>query len=86
MNLKGLEQQPCFHPMYRMRTRNVAVSAVNNATVAFWTTKYANVIAKVPGAVAAPSVQFGLPLWFFNRAQVDSIADVIFTEWQISAK
>ena len=86
MNVKGLKQQSCFHPMYRMRSRNVYLSAVNNATIAFWTTKYANVVAKVPGAVAAPSVQFGLPLWFFNRAQVDSIADVIFTEWQISAQ
>ena len=36
-----------------------------------------------PGAVAAPSVHFRLPLWFFNRAQVDSIADVVFGEWGI---
>jgi hypothetical protein len=71
--------------MYRMRARS-ATSAVEGATVAFWTTKYAGVVAHVPGAVAAPSVQFGLPLWFFNRAQTDSIADVIFQEWQISAK
>ena len=41
------------------------------------------VVADAEGAVGAPSVHFGFPLWFFNRAQVDSIADVIFDEWQI---
>jgi hypothetical protein len=85
MSLSGARTQSCFHPMYRMRARS-ATSAVEGATVAFWTTKYAGVVAHVPGAVAAPSVQFGLPLWFFNRAQTDSIADVIFREWRISAK
>ena len=77
------QQQSCFHPMFRMRTRS-EYSVVNNATVAFWTTKYADVVADVPGAVAAPSVHFGFPLWFFNRAQVDSVADVIFREWNIA--
>jgi hypothetical protein len=75
-------QQSCFHPMYRMRSRS-DYSVMNYTCVAFWATKYANVVAGVPGAVAAPSVQFGFPLWFFNRAQVDSIADVIFGEWSI---
>lgn len=82
MNTVKIQQQYCFHPMFRMRTRS-QYSVVNNACVAFWTTKYASVVAEVPTAVAAPSVHFGFPLWFFNRAQVDSIADVIFREWQI---
>lgn len=82
MSLMWLKAQSCFHPMYRMRARN-SVSAVDEAVVAFWTTKHAGVVAPVPGAVAAPSVHFGLPLWFFNRAQVDSIADVVFGEWRI---
>ncbi len=86
MSFNQFKQQSCFHPMYRMRTRSAAYSALNNATVAFWTTKHSATVADAPGAVDAPSVHFGLPLWFFNRAQVDSIADVIFTEWQISAK
>ena len=65
-----------------MKARN-SVSAVDKTVIAFWTTKYADVAAPVPGAIAAPSVHFGLPLWFFNRAQVDSIADVVFGEWGI---
>ena len=85
MSASGADAQACFHPMYRIRTRDTH-SAVDRATVAFWTTRWADVVAEAPGAVAAPSVQFGLPLWFFNHAQTDSIADVIFREWQISAK
>lgn len=83
MNVNGLRSQSCFHPMFRMRTRNT-LSALNNTTIAFWTTKYANVEPSVEGGVPAPSVHFGIPLWYFNRAQVDSIADVIFREWNIS--
>jgi hypothetical protein len=84
MEIIGVSPQPCFHPIYRMRARSTA-SAVEGATIAFWTTRYASVAAPIQGAVAAPSVHFGLPLWFFNRAQVDSIADVIFGEWDIRA-
>jgi hypothetical protein len=75
-------KQECFSPMYRMKAR-YALSAVNGDVVAFWTTKFQGVVADAPGAVDAPSVHFGFPLWFFNRAQVDSIADVIFDEWGI---
>jgi hypothetical protein len=83
MRIINAKRQSCFSPMYRMRTRS-QLSAVNGDVVAFWTTRYANVIADAEGAVDAPCVHFGLPLWFFNRAQVDSIADVIFNEWGIS--
>ncbi len=82
MSFMYVGAQSCFHPLYRMRTRN-SVSAVDGTTIAFWTTKYAAVAAPVPGAVAASSVHFGLPLWYFNRAQVDSIAAVVFGEWGI---
>ena len=84
MSISHAATQPCFHPMYRMKARSY-YSAIDNAVVAFWTTKHAGVAAEVEGAVAAPNVHFGLPLWFFNRAQVDSIADVVFREWGISA-
>jgi hypothetical protein len=82
MRTINTSRQECFVPMYRMRTRNV-LSAVNGDVVAFWTTKYQNIVADADGAVDAPSVHFGFPLWFFNRAQVDSITDVIFDEWNI---
>ncbi|MCX5753153.1 MAG: hypothetical protein NTW97_05840 [Candidatus Krumholzibacteria bacterium] len=84
MRTINTSRQLCFSPMYRMRTRNV-LSAINGDVVAFWTTRFAGVIADAPNAVDAPSVHFGFPLWFFNRAQVDSIADVIFDEWAIGA-
>lgn len=85
MGAAGASAQACFHPLYRMRARN-QISPMNRQVIAFWTTKYADVIAPAPEAVAAPSVHFGFPLWFFNRAEVDSIADVIFNEWHISSK
>jgi len=83
MQTIGVSRQDCFIPMYRMRTRST-YSVVNGDVVAFWTTKYANVVADAEGAVDAPSVHFGLPLWFFNRAQVDSIADAVFEAWGIN--
>ena len=83
MNITHVSSQGCFVPMYRMRARNVT-SPVNDGVVAFWTTKFDGVVADAEGAVGAPSVHFGVPLWFFNRAQVDSIADVIFKEWDIN--
>jgi hypothetical protein len=84
MRIIGVSRQECFSPMYRMRARST-YSVVNGDVVAFWTTKYAEVVADAEGSVSAPSVHFGLPLWFFNRAQVDSIADVVFDEWGIGA-
>ena len=83
LDIINVGTQSCLHPLYRMRTRNTR-SIVNNAIFAFWTTKNADVVADVPGAIAAPSVHFGVPLWFFERDQVNAIADVIFKEWQIS--
>jgi hypothetical protein len=85
MTRKGIFPQGCFHPMYRMRARNTN-SVLDNTIVAFWTARHADVLADAPGAVAAPSVHFGMPLWFFEREQVNAIADVIFREWNIKAE
>ena len=74
--------QSCFHPVYRMQAIK-STSVIHNQPVAFWTTKHIDSRASSPGAIGAPSIHFGLPLWFFNRAQVDSIADAIFTVWEI---
>ncbi|MBN2183712.1 MAG: hypothetical protein JW746_00130 [Candidatus Krumholzibacteriota bacterium] len=78
----GTRSQSCFHPIYRMQAIS-ARSVIHDQPVAFWTTKHIDARALTPGAVSAPSVHFGLPLWFFSRAQVDSIADAIFTVWDI---
>jgi hypothetical protein len=75
--------QDCFNPMYRMVTR-YPYSQVNRTIIAFWFTKYADIVPEAEGAIAAPSVHFGIPLWFFDHQAVETIADVIFTEWQIN--
>jgi hypothetical protein len=79
-----VESQPCFHPMYRVRTR-ITSSAVDSVTAAIWITKYEDIEPdiKTGGAVAARSVHFGFPLWFFDRSAADAIVGVIFTEWGI---
>lgn len=82
MTFTGEEQQPCFHPIYRMKSIKER-SVLNDGTVAFWTTRHVDPYVPVPTTVPAPSLHFGLPLWFFNRAQVDSIADVVFKIWDI---
>ncbi|MDD3643382.1 MAG: hypothetical protein PHQ19_07980 [Candidatus Krumholzibacteria bacterium] len=83
MTTSRVDPQGCFHPMYRMRARSTR-SPIDRQTVAVWVDRYSHIVAEnVPGAVAARSVHFGLPLWFFERSTVDSIATVIFDEWQI---
>ena len=75
----------CFHPLYRMRSAS-EYSALDHGAVAIWITSYEDMAAETasgPG-VAAPSVHFGFPLWFFRESSVDSIADVIFERWGIN--
>jgi hypothetical protein len=85
MDAKQTTSQNCFHPMYLMRTRNTA-SPVNNTAIALWLTKYENVDPDESGpGIAAPSVHFGFELWFFDRAEVNQLIDVIFTKWGIKA-
>ena len=85
MNINGYTAQSCFHPAYRMRSRNTR-SCVDRTVIAFWTTKYADVKSDSPGAVAAPSIHFGIPLWFFDRYEVYALADAIFERWRIAAE
>jgi hypothetical protein len=82
MGYVGKTSQICYHPMYRSQTMN-SWSLVYQSTVAFWYSKYAEVKAIPDGCVAAPSVHFGFPLWFFDRTQVDSLATAIFKTWQL---
>lgn len=80
----GARSQPCFHPIYSMRAKS-EYSALNDAAVALWVTKYEHVVPEVSAGtgVAAASFHFGFPLWFFRRSAVDSIAAVVFDEWGI---
>jgi len=84
MERNYVTSQSCFHPMYRMRSKN-SLSVLDHTTVAFWLTKYADIVPAVESglAVAAPSYHFGFPLWFFDRDDVDQIVEVFFTKWQI---
>lgn len=84
MEFNLLISQACFHPIYRMRSRN-SLSFINDQTVAIWITRYEDIIPYVQSGVAVParSVHFGFPLWFFDRDQVDTIVGVVFDEWGI---
>jgi hypothetical protein len=84
MRIIRVQSQSCFRPMYRIKVRNISHSPINGDVVAFWVTRYAGVTADAPDAVPAPSVHFGLPLWYFDRDDVYAIADAIFKEWNIS--
>jgi hypothetical protein len=87
MDYKSTYSQPCFHPIYRMKAKN-GESVLNDCTIALWITRYDEIVpAATSGtAVAAPSLHFGFPLWFFARSQVDSIVQVVFDEWGIAAE
>jgi hypothetical protein len=87
LDVNFVESQRCFTPMYRMRARST-LSVVDMETVAIWVNKYSHIVPDVTGgvAVAAPSVHLGFPLWFFDHDSADSLATVIFNEWQILAE
>ena len=72
----------CFHPVYRM-TAASSSSVIDGQAVALWVTQYEDIVPDAPGGVAAPSVHFGFPLWYFRHESVDSIADAVFERWGI---
>jgi hypothetical protein len=84
MERTAARAQLCFHPIYSMRAKSEH-SALNDAAVALWVTKYERVVPEVSAGtgVAAASFHFGFPLWFFRRSAVDSIVAVVFDEWGI---
>lgn len=84
MESRSVFSQYCFHPAFRMRAAG-STSALNDCAVALWLTKYEDIVPDpLSGpAVAAPSIHFGFPLWFFRHETVDSIAAVIFDRWGI---
>jgi hypothetical protein len=71
--------------MYRMRSKDED-SALDYGTIAFWITKYSDIVPDVTSgaAVAAPSFHLGFPLWFFERSGVDSLMNVVFQTWGIN--
>jgi len=83
MEHTGVLSQPCMTPMYIMKALD-GRSPVNFQTCAFWATKYDTVLAESRGAVAAPSVHFGVPLWYFDRKHMQALANGIFEVWGIS--
>lgn len=82
MASERLSDQDCFNPIYIMRARS-SFSLMDHSPIALWMSKYSDVASPSGTNVPARSVHFGVPLWYFDRAQVDSIASVIFEEWQI---
>jgi hypothetical protein len=84
MDFYLMTSQHCFHPIYRMKARS-SLSFINDQTIAIWVTRYEDIVPDVQAGigVAARSVHFGFPLWFFDRTAVDEIVEVVFDEWQI---
>ncbi|MCK4537859.1 MAG: hypothetical protein KAV42_03570 [Candidatus Krumholzibacteria bacterium] len=84
MDATAIASQHCFHPAYLMRAADEA-SALNGCPVAIWISRYEDILPEVTSgiAVAAPSLHFGFPLWFFRQSSVDSIATALFDLWGI---
>jgi len=84
MEITGVNSQPCFHPIYRMKTENTG-SVINDAVIAIWITKYEDIVPDVDAgiAVAAPSIHFGFPLWYFEHDKIEQIVEIIFDKWGI---
>jgi hypothetical protein len=85
MRRKGEISRSCFHPIYRMKAKS-EYSVLNDCTIALWVTRHEDVVPQAASglAIAAPSLHFGFPLWFFERTAVDSIVRVVFEEWGIA--
>jgi len=78
-------RRSCFQPIYRMECRNQS-SVVYGATVAFWTSRYADRIPDV-GGVAARSCVFGFHLVFMDPVEAKQAVDlVLFDEWHLQRK
>jgi hypothetical protein len=86
MHRNGVNSQPCFHPLFRMRAKSTS-SALHNQPCALWVTKYSRIVPDVESglAVAAPSLHLGFELWYFNRTQGQAVVDAMFRRWQILA-
>jgi hypothetical protein len=82
MSVTGASSRYCFHPLYRMRAASPS-SVLDGQAVAIWVTRFDDIVPDTPGGVAAPSVHFGFPLWFFRHESVDSIAAAVFGRWGI---
>jgi hypothetical protein len=71
----------CFQPMYELECLNQSAS-VFGATVAFWTSQYADV--PDTRGVAARSAVWGFEPVYFNPDQVrQALGIILFDEWQL---
>lgn len=76
-------QIQCFQPIYGLECLETSAH-VYGEPVAFWSGVYEDVVAEVPGGVAARSAVFGFSPVFFNPSEMKQAMDVIlFGEWQL---
>ena len=74
-------RRSCFRPIYKLECLDES-SGIFGATVAYWTTRFANIAN--PDGLAARSAVWGFEPVYFNPAQVQQALDVIlFDEWQL---
>jgi hypothetical protein len=81
------DPRPCFQPIYLLGSLDTQ-EATHMQPIAFWTTKYENVVSSgvsgVPGAVGARSVVFSFPPVYFNPSEVKAAIEyILFDEWQL---
>jgi hypothetical protein len=73
----------CYQPIYGNGCTNTS-SVVYNTDVAFWTSRFVNRVADVPGAVGARSVVWGFHPVYFKPDQVkEAIGIIVHDEWQL---
>ncbi len=78
--------RPCFTPIYGLECFDT-LEKTYHQPIAFWTSVYANVVAEVPGAIAARSCVFGFPPVFINPDEFrPAMEHVMFDEWQLPRK
>ena len=80
--IKNLRE--CFQPVYGHGCLNTA-SPIYNAPIAFWSSRYGDIVPEVPDdGVAARSFYLGVEPFYFKPAQFKELIDmVLFDEWQL---
>lgn len=85
MEYRLLRSRSCFRPIYRMKSQST-LSPLNNTAIALWTMDHDCEYDESTDAYPIyyrGSAHFGLPLWFIDHEQVETIAASLYYKWGI---
>ncbi len=83
MDYRMMNSHRCFRPIYRMRSRST-LSPLNDAAIAIWTMHHdCECDEEYPCNPYRGNAHFGIPLWFMDHSQVETIAEYMFYNWRI---